>query len=772
MYNRAPMPLPGEAQRVQEPQQIPIQKNPPPVPPKRSRINHLVSKFKNMTTHEKSSPATAASAAPAASSTPVRSKDDIFSDSISTNAPLSIFSRSNHPVNPPANNNSKPIGTNKFYTNLLLDSQTNAVWTQPYSVWFSKDDGYHGLAVHHVPASAIVSGPDTNANPVQYFFGAIGIKSFVFGSSDFDDVPSLSLENVKHLSADAKFQSKSQGYMTAPLVQGQGFITTIYYNLIPKLSSAVGFSSVSGDTSPRSGINKYKITLNDGTTWVLYVTIPDGQSLQLAQKDPNNIVANNSVNGAVFQLAKGDSRVYNDAAGAYPTRANLTSGSISGTTGNFSISYDITGSSNSGTSLLFALPHHVDTFTSGMNSAKTDLKLNTITKGNATGYLTNVFEFSLNVPSNIGLEPYSSIDGVSLSYSNNVLQKIKDAASSEVNGDVESESNLYSMYFSGKALAKYAWILYVTKYVLKDDGLTNTLLPKVKRAIERFSKNSQQLPLSYDQTWKGVISTGDSSADFGNSYYNDHHFHYGYHVLASAIVGKIDKEQGGNWVDSVKDWINDLVRDFASPSDDDQYFPAFRSFDWYNGHSWAKGVFASGDGKDQESSSEDYNAYYSLKTWADVIGDNSLKQRSELMLGILNNSINHYFLLADNNTTQPSNFIKNKVTGILFENKVDHTTYFGNNLEYIQMIHAIPVTPFSSFVRKPTFCKEEWDQKLSGIVNDVNDGWKGIIYLNVALFDPNSSWNFFSGNDFKNDYLDGGQSKTWSLTYSGAFASA
>lgn len=762
MYNRPPMPLPDQAQ------QQPIQ-NPPPVPPKKSKINSLVSKFKNMNTHNKSS--SAPSSAPTHSS-PVNSKDDIFSASISNDEPLSIFSRSKHPVNPPANNDSKPIGTNKFYSNMLLENQNNAVWTQPYSLWFSKDENYHGLAVHHVPASSRVSGPDAGADPVQFFFGPNGIKSFVFGSTDFNDTPSLSLENIKHMSADAKFQSKSQGYMTVPLVQGQGFITSIYFNLIPKLSSAVGFASVSGDKSPRSGINKYKIGLNDGTTWVLYVTIPNGQSLDLAQKDGNNIVGSNSVNGAVFQLVKGDSGVYNDAAGSYPTRAHLTNGSVSDKTGSFSISYDITGSSNSGKTLLFALPHQVDTFTSDMDSAKTDLKLDTITKGTATAYLTDTFKFSLNVPSNISLDPYSSIDGVSLSYSGNVLQKIRDAASSEVNGDVEAESNVDSMYFAGKVLAKYAWILYVTKYVLKDDGLTNTLLPKVKSAIERFSKNQQQLPLSYDETWKGIISTGDSSADFGNSYYNDHHFHYGYHVLSSAIVGKIDKEQGGNWVDSVKGWVNDLARDFASTSDDDQYFPAFRSFDWYNGHSWAKGVFASGDGKDQESSSEDYNAYYSLKIWADVINDNSLKQRSEIMLGILNHSINHYFLLADDNNTQPKNFIKNKVTGILFENKVDHTTYFGNNLEYIQMIHAIPVTSFSSFIRKPKFCKEEWDQKLKGIVNNVNDGWKGIIYLNVALFDPNSSWNFFSGDGFKNDYLDGGQSKTWSLTYSGAFASA
>ena len=45
--------------------------------------------------------------------------------------------------------------------------------------------------------------------------------------------------------------------------------------------------------------------------------------------------------------------------------------------------------------------------------------------------------------------------------------------------------------------------------------------------------------------------------------------------------------------------VNTLVRDASNPSTNDGYFPVSRSFDWYHGHSWAKGLFDSGDGKDQ-----------------------------------------------------------------------------------------------------------------------------------------------------------------------------
>lgn len=87
--------------------------------------------------------------------------------------------------------------------------------------------------------------------------------------------------------------------------------------------------------------------------------------------------------------------------------------------------------------------------------------------------------------------------------------------------------------------------------------------------------------------------TGNSGADFGNTYYNDHHFHYGYHILAAAYIGHLDPK----WLEANMDYVNILVRDIANPSAKDKYFPMWRNFDWYHGHSWAHGLYASTDGK-------------------------------------------------------------------------------------------------------------------------------------------------------------------------------
>ncbi len=70
-----------------------------------------------------------------------------------------------------------------------------------------------------------------------------------------------------------------------------------------------------------------------------------------------------------------------------------------------------------------------------------------------------------------------------------------------------------------------------------------------------------------------------------------------------------------------------LVRDIANPSTRDQYFPVWRCFDWFHGHSWAHGLFDTLDGKDQESSSEDTMHAYALKMWGSVSGDKNMEAR-------------------------------------------------------------------------------------------------------------------------------------------------
>jgi endo-1,3(4)-beta-glucanase len=219
-----------------------------------------------------------------------------------------------------------------------------------------------------------------------------------------------------------------------------------------------------------------------------------------------------------------------------------------------------------------------------------------------------------------------------------------------------------------------------------------------------------------------------------------------------------------------------LVRDACNPSSLDQYFPLFRSFDWFAGHSWAKGLYETGDGKDEESSSEDAMFAYAMKMWGKTVGDPSMEARGNLMLAVLARSLRNYMLMDSSNTNQPAQFIGNKVTGILFENKADHVTYFGANPEYIQGIHMIPLMPYSTMTRSQQFVAEEWSAYFAdGAFNqakDVEGGWKGLLYANLAIINPVASWNFFTQPDFKPEWIDGGATRSWYLAFAAGLGGA
>jgi endo-1,3(4)-beta-glucanase len=127
--------------------------------------------------------------------------------------------------------------------------------------------------------------------------------------------------------------------------------------------------------------------------------------------------------------------------------------------------------------------------------------------------------------------------------------------------------------------------------------------------------------------------------------------------------------------------------------------------------------------------------------------------------------MNLYMLMSPDNTVQPAPFVPNFVTGILFMNKADYTTYFGDVTEYIHGIQMIPLTPISPFIRQESYVAAEWAAILAGIINGVNSGWRGILMANLAISDPETAWSFFTSDSFTSAWLDGGASLSWYLAF-------
>jgi endo-1,3(4)-beta-glucanase len=561
-----------------------------------------------------------------------------------------------------------------------------------------------------------------------------------------------------------------------------GFVTALYDDATPQLNTGTFFRTLEYVGLINGVTYKYRITLNDNSQWLMYATPVASRGAP-----PFDLVDSTLIKGpehfkGMIQVAKNPAKeagegVYDSTAGAYAVNATLT-GSVAGSSGRYSLSWGKDGV-QSQTLLMFALPHHVESFDDQTKAGLTDIQLVTTTKGMARAVKANQFNMvEPTLPDTIGFAPWvpSSAGGntgsESLDLSAGVLEAVNRVGALELGEDFNRQTRLDSMYYSGKALAKFAGVIYTIQSLAKNTELAAAGLVKLKDAFNVFVNNTQPLPLVYDTVWKGVVSSGtyqngDLGLDFGNAGYNDHHFHYGYFVYTAAVIGFLDPtwlNQGTN-----KAWVNMLVRDFANPSANDPYFPFQRSFDWFHGHSWAKGLFESGDGKDQESTSEDTFSSYALKMWGRVSGDANMEARGNLQLAVQARSLRNYFLLASDNKVQPAQFLPNKVTGILFENKVDHTTYFGANPEFIQGIHMLPLNPASAYTRSRTFVREEWDTYFSnGRADQVQGGWRGVLYGNLALIDPAAAYDFFSKPDFDMGLLDSGASLTWYLAYTGA----
>jgi endo-1,3(4)-beta-glucanase len=109
----------------------------------------------------------------------------------------------------------------------------------------------------------------------------------------------------------------------------------------------------------------------------------------------------------------------------------------------------------------------------------------------------------------------------------------------------------------------------------------------------------------------------DQGLNFGNAFYNDQHFHYGYHIYSAAIVAHFRPEWGKKFYEQVLL----LIRSIANPSKEDGAFPLHRHKDWYKGSSWASGVPLPPylNGKNQESSSEAIAAYEAVALYGQIM---------------------------------------------------------------------------------------------------------------------------------------------------------
>ena len=249
----------------------------------------------------------------------------------------------------------------------------------------------------------------------------------------------------------------------------------------------------------------------------------------------------------------------------------------------------------------------------------------------------------------------------------------------------------------------------------------------------------------------------------------DHHFHYGYLLYASAILAKYD----AHFLRDYAPYVDSLLFDVAYSSNsesgisDGNFFPFTRHLNWFDGHSFASGLFPYGNGKSQESSSEAINCYYGAYLWSkvrfgdgggiDSSSDNAIGGKggtdfARLLLAMeLRGARTYWHMIPSSDqgsetdmktrSVYNNKFAKNYMVGNLGMLDAVCSTWFGTNPLYVHMINFVPLTAVTSFLFDTKYVKEEYTNALSKLYDGVEMAWKGYVVADRAIIDPNGAWD-------------------------------
>jgi len=251
-----------------------------------------------------------------------------------------------------------------------------------------------------------------------------------------------------------------------------------------------------------------------------------------------------------------------------------------------------------------------------------------------------------------------------------------------------------------------------------------------------------QMDVYYDQQWGGLVTTWydrfargycecdqpggpyaciglnycdnptgwNGFSNYGNSFYNDHHFQYGYIMKTLAWVIYYQETLGADLnitkaqMTNISTQALAFARDVANPDPKaDMYFPYTRHKDPFDGHSWAEGYSYSGrilTWVNQQSGGESINAYYGVYLLGLALNDTNVMDWGRIQMATEMQSIATYQHLSNRTEALaqlPTPEINKwgKCLSILIGNGGSGATFYGPNVIFECGITILPITPIT-----------------------------------------------------------------------------
>ena len=624
---------------------------------------------------------------------------------------------------------STPLPTNSFFQNFVLHNGDTPEYIHPYLIKssnFSLSISYPLLLFSTAMLYQVFS-PDITISSSQKSHTNTTKNHVISSYSDLGVTLEIPSSNLRF------FLVRGSPFITASVTKPTSLSITALHNI-------VSLSSFDDKNT------KHTLQLNNTQKWIIYTSSP------INFNHDGFEVISNPFSGIIRIVIVPNSKyeqVLDKFSSCYPVSGNANLNK------QFSLVYKWKKKS-SGDLLMLAHPLHVKLLSQSNTVNVTilhDLKYTSV-DGDLVGVIGDSWILETD-PVNVTW--YSSKGVTKESHDEIVSALVKDVK--ELNSSAITTNG---SYFYGKIVSRAARLALIAEEVS---------YPKVIPIIKNFLKETIEPWLNgtfkgngflYETKWGGLVTqqgVNNSGVDFGFGIYNDHHYHLGYFLYGIAVLAKIDPY----WGQKYKPQAYSLLQDFMNLGQrDNKNYPTLRCFDFFKLHSWAAGVTEYENGRNQESSSEAVNAYYSAALIGLAYGDKDLVAIGSTLLAFEINATQTWWHVKVEKNLYGEEFAKeNRIVGISWANKRDGKLWWapsecrGCRLS-IQVMPLLPIT--ESLFNDGVYAKELVEWTLPSLKNETNDDrWKGFTYALQGIYDKENALkkirmleNFANGNSFSN----------------------
>jgi endoglucanase Acf2 len=259
-------------------------------------------------------------------------------------------------------------------------------------------------------------------------------------------------------------------------------------------------------------------------------------------------------------------------------------------------------------------------------------------------------------------------------------------------------SNGSDTYFGAKDLVQHM------KFALLAKELNHQAYPTLKEKaraalVDWLTYTPGEQPARYfapHNRWGAFIGY---NPNFNSDEFTDNHFHYGYYTLACALYSMLDpdflseSQYGG--------MARKIAKQYANWDRTDPQFPWMRTFDPWMGHSYAGGT-SSGNGNNQESSSECMQSWIGLFLLGDALHDPEMRAAGAFGYTSEAAASLEYWFDWKHRNFPPAYAAQRHMGAILSNQGLGHVTYFGDNEQYVHGIEYLPLNPGVNYLARDT----------------------------------------------------------------------